>query len=167
MTAAEFLRCSFEDGQVAGLRGTDQPHQQVGDSGDGAHHHHLRTLARENQLRGAADGGRIRQGSAAELVDLAAPGTGSHAATLPSCGLKVHRSAGMLRHLYQTLPTWRLRMRIGVLKEAASGERRVALTPDGAARLVRRGLEVVVEAGAGEGAWFSDEAYGAAGAIVA
>ncbi|HEX8966870.1 MAG TPA: NAD(P)(+) transhydrogenase (Re/Si-specific) subunit alpha, partial [Chloroflexota bacterium] len=36
-------------------------------------------------------------------------------------------------------------MQVGVVRETAEGERRVALTPDGATRLIRAGLEVVVE----------------------
>src|SRR5256884_8061207 len=55
-------------------------------------------------------------------------------------------------------------MRIGVPKETAANERRVALTPDVAGRLVKAGLSVVVERGAGEAASFGDDAYGAAGA---
>lgn len=58
-------------------------------------------------------------------------------------------------------------MRIGVLKETAPRERRVALTPDTVARLVKRGDQVVVEQGAGVAAFFDDEAYRAAGATVA
>jgi len=54
-------------------------------------------------------------------------------------------------------------VRIGVPKEAAANERRVALTPDVAGRLVKGGFEVVVERGAGTGAFFPDEAYGAVG----
>jgi len=54
-------------------------------------------------------------------------------------------------------------MRIGVPKEVAANERRVALTPDVAGRLVKAGFEVVVERGAGTGAFFPDEAYSAAG----
>jgi NAD(P) transhydrogenase subunit alpha len=57
-------------------------------------------------------------------------------------------------------------MRIGVAKEIEVGERRVALVPDVAARLVKQGLEVWVEAGAGEKAFFSDAAYEAAGAKI-
>jgi NAD(P) transhydrogenase subunit alpha len=57
-------------------------------------------------------------------------------------------------------------MRIGVLKETAPRERRVALTPETVARLVKRGDEVVVEHGAGEAAFFDDAAYRAAGALV-
>jgi NAD(P) transhydrogenase subunit alpha len=45
-----------------------------------------------------------------------------------------------------------------------AGERRVALTPDGVARLVKAGTEVTVERGAGRAAFFPDEAYAAAGA---
>ncbi len=55
-------------------------------------------------------------------------------------------------------------MRIGVPKETAANERRVALTPDVAGRLVKAGMSVVVERGAGEDASFGDDAYGAAGA---
>jgi NAD(P) transhydrogenase subunit alpha len=55
---------------------------------------------------------------------------------------------------------------VGVLRELESGERRVAVVPDGVGRLGRLGLAVVVEAGAGEGAWLVDELYVAAGASV-
>ncbi|KGF73568.1 NAD(P) transhydrogenase subunit alpha [Neosynechococcus sphagnicola sy1] len=57
-------------------------------------------------------------------------------------------------------------MKIAVVKEIEVGERRVALVPDAVARLVKQGLEVWVEAGAGEGAYFSDAAYEAAGAHI-
>lgn len=57
-------------------------------------------------------------------------------------------------------------MKIAVAKEIEVGERRVALIPDIVARLVKRGLEVWVEAGAGEQSFFTDEAYEAAGAQV-
>lgn len=54
-------------------------------------------------------------------------------------------------------------MKIGVPKETAVNERRVALTPDIAGRLVKSGLTVMVERGAGEAASFLDDAYAAAG----
>src|SRR5215203_1886818 len=57
-------------------------------------------------------------------------------------------------------------MRIGVPKETLPGERRVALTPGVIERLVPKGREVVVEAGAGEGSYFSDADYEAAGAAI-
>jgi NAD(P) transhydrogenase subunit alpha len=57
-------------------------------------------------------------------------------------------------------------MKIGVAKEVEMGERRVALIPDTVSRLVKQGLEVWVEAGAGEQAFFSDAAYEAAGATI-
>ena len=57
-------------------------------------------------------------------------------------------------------------MKIGVPKETAADERRVALTPDVAGRLGKSGLAVLVERGAGEAASFGDEAYRAAGATV-
>jgi NAD(P) transhydrogenase subunit alpha len=57
-------------------------------------------------------------------------------------------------------------MRVGVPKERAAGERRVALVPELAGRLVTSGFEVLVERGAGEGASFPDAAYEEAGARV-
>ena len=58
-------------------------------------------------------------------------------------------------------------MRVGVPKEVAANERRVALVPDAAARLVKGGFEVVIERGAGTAAACPDEAYKAAGAAIA
>jgi len=57
-------------------------------------------------------------------------------------------------------------MRIGVTKETAPGERRVALVPDIVSRLTASGFEVLVEEGAGEQASFTDAAYTEAGATV-
>jgi len=57
-------------------------------------------------------------------------------------------------------------MKVAVVKESAPGERRVALVPETVPRLVQAGLEVLVEAGAGDGAWFPDGAYTAAGAAI-
>lgn len=57
-------------------------------------------------------------------------------------------------------------MKIAVAKEIEVGERRVALIPEVVAKLVKSGLEVWVEAGAGEGAFFPNEAYSAAGATI-
>src|SRR5215210_7918852 len=55
-------------------------------------------------------------------------------------------------------------MRLGVPKETATAERRVALVPDDVRKLVDGRVEVVVEAGAGLEATFSDDAYEEAGA---
>ncbi len=57
-------------------------------------------------------------------------------------------------------------MIVGVPREILPGERRVALVPDAVKRLSSQGLEVVIEAGAGEQAGFADEEYAAAGARV-
>jgi len=57
-------------------------------------------------------------------------------------------------------------MKLAIAKEVEVGERRVALVPDTVARLVKQGLEVWVEAGAGERSFFSDAAYEAAGAKI-
>ena len=58
-------------------------------------------------------------------------------------------------------------MKIGVLTETSQGERRVALVPDGAAKLASSGFEVVVQSGAGAAADFCDDAYRGAGAALA
>ncbi len=57
-------------------------------------------------------------------------------------------------------------MFIGVLRERAPGERRVALVPETVVQLMKLGHEVGVEAGAGTGAHQSDAAYREAGAQV-
>jgi proton-translocating NAD(P)+ transhydrogenase subunit alpha len=59
-----------------------------------------------------------------------------------------------------------VRMKAGVVKETAAGERRVALVPDAVAKLAAAGIEVLVERGAGDGAWLSDSAYADAGASI-
>ncbi len=55
-------------------------------------------------------------------------------------------------------------MQIGAPRETATGESRVALTPDAARILLRDEIEVVVEAGAGAAAGFPDAAYEKMGA---
>ncbi|PZN74451.1 MAG: hypothetical protein DM484_21310, partial [Candidatus Methylumidiphilus alinenensis] len=50
-------------------------------------------------------------------------------------------------------------MRIGIPKEIHDGEKRVATTPEVAEKLQKLGFTVAVEAGAGEGADYSDAAY--------
>jgi NAD(P) transhydrogenase subunit alpha len=55
---------------------------------------------------------------------------------------------------------------VGVVRETAPGERRVALVPDAIPKLTAAGAEVVVEQGAGVGALIPDTAYEAAGARV-
>jgi NAD(P) transhydrogenase subunit alpha len=57
-------------------------------------------------------------------------------------------------------------MKAAVVKETAPGERRVALVPDAIAKLRPAGIEVMVERGAGDGAWLSDAAYADAGAAI-
>lgn len=58
-------------------------------------------------------------------------------------------------------------MRVGIPKERAPGERRVAVTPDIAGRLVKAGHSVAVERDAGRSAGFLDAAYEASGATIA
>ena len=57
-------------------------------------------------------------------------------------------------------------MRVGIPRERAAGEHRVALTPTAVKRLVAKEVEVVVETDAGEEAGFLDDAYREAGATV-
>jgi H+-translocating NAD(P) transhydrogenase subunit alpha len=57
-------------------------------------------------------------------------------------------------------------MRVGVARETAPGERRVALVPETTGKLAAAGFEVVVEPGAGEAASFPDDTYAAAGATL-
>ena len=57
-------------------------------------------------------------------------------------------------------------MRIGVPKETAAGEKRVATVPDVVEKLIKLGFTVAVESGAGDAANFADDTYRAAGAEV-
>jgi H+-translocating NAD(P) transhydrogenase subunit alpha len=58
-------------------------------------------------------------------------------------------------------------MKVAIITERRPHERRVAATPDSVKHMVGIGLEPVVESGAGAAAFFSDEAYRAAGASTA
>jgi NAD(P) transhydrogenase subunit alpha len=57
-------------------------------------------------------------------------------------------------------------MKVGVAKETAPGERRVALVPEVLGKLTAAGLEVLVERDAGAGAAILDSAYEEAGATI-
>ena len=57
-------------------------------------------------------------------------------------------------------------MKVGVAKETAPGESRVALVPEALGKLTAAGLEILVEAGAGTGAAFPDSVYQEAGATI-
>ncbi len=57
-------------------------------------------------------------------------------------------------------------MKIGVLRETAEGERRVAASPETVKKFIGLGASVAVEAGAGVYASVSDDAFAAAGASV-
>jgi NAD(P) transhydrogenase subunit alpha len=57
-------------------------------------------------------------------------------------------------------------MRIGVPKETAPGERRVAVVPESCKKLIQVGYEVAIEAGAGDEAGFGNAAYREAGSGV-
>ena len=57
-------------------------------------------------------------------------------------------------------------MKAAVVKETSPGERRVALVPEAITKLRPAGIDVLVESGAGDGAWLSDAAYADAGASI-
>ncbi len=57
-------------------------------------------------------------------------------------------------------------MRVGVPRESAPGERRVALVPDTVKKLKAAGVDVIVEHDAGAGAFISDDDYRGAGAEI-
>ena len=57
-------------------------------------------------------------------------------------------------------------MKIGIPKEIKNNENRVGMTPSGVAELVKHGHQVAVQHTAGEGSWFADEDYVAAGAEI-
>jgi H+-translocating NAD(P) transhydrogenase subunit alpha len=57
-------------------------------------------------------------------------------------------------------------MKVAVVKEAAPAERRVALVPEAVTKLRAAGHEVLLETGAGMGAFFADETFAAAGASI-
>jgi NAD(P) transhydrogenase subunit alpha len=57
-------------------------------------------------------------------------------------------------------------MKVSVVKETAPGERRVALVPEAVGKLRAAGLELLVESGAGDGAWHTDDSYAEAGASI-
>ena len=55
-------------------------------------------------------------------------------------------------------------MRVGIPTEIKNNEFRVAITPAGVAELVRRGHEVIIQSGAGDGSAIADRDFKAAGA---
>jgi len=57
-------------------------------------------------------------------------------------------------------------LKIGVVKEVDEGERKVAIVPEGAKRLLKAGIQVYVESGAGDGGDFYNSMYEAAGAKI-
>ena len=57
-------------------------------------------------------------------------------------------------------------MKVAIPKETAAGERRVALVPDTAAKLIGAGLQVSLQSGAGESAYLPDDLYRAANVTI-
>ena len=58
-------------------------------------------------------------------------------------------------------------MQLGILKETTPGETRVSITPDTAKKLIKSGLKITLERGAGIAAGFPDADYEAAGVTLA
>ncbi|WIM06946.1 MAG: Re/Si-specific NAD(P)(+) transhydrogenase subunit alpha [Candidatus Nitricoxidivorans perseverans] len=58
-------------------------------------------------------------------------------------------------------------LKIGIPRETAAGEKRVATVPDVVEKLIKLGFSVAVESGAGDAANFADDTYRAAGAEIA
>merc|ERR1711983_122375 len=56
---------------------------------------------------------------------------------------------------------------VGVVKEVEKGESRVSIVPAGGKRLLKNGMKLLVESGAGNGGGFSDSAYVEVGASIA
>ena len=56
---------------------------------------------------------------------------------------------------------------IGIPKETAAGEKRVATVPEVVEKLMKLGFRVIVETGAGDGSNFADDVYRTAGAEIA
>ncbi|HEU5416254.1 MAG TPA: Re/Si-specific NAD(P)(+) transhydrogenase subunit alpha [Streptosporangiaceae bacterium] len=53
-----------------------------------------------------------------------------------------------------------------MVRETAHGERRVALVPEAVVKLHAAGFEILMESGAGDGAWLTDDSFAEAGASV-
>src|SRR3954463_8119673 len=75
-------------------------------------------------------------------------------------------ASGTIPRVQDTCPRMVMPMKVGVARETAQGERRVALVPEALGKLTAAGLEILVEAGAGTGATIPDQAYADAGATV-
>jgi NAD(P) transhydrogenase subunit alpha len=80
--------------------------------------------------------------------------------TFPAPGLSVVLEQS--NHMREIMP-----QTIGIPKETFTGEKRVATSPEVVSKLIKLGFAVTIESGAGIGASFFDDAYGAAGAKIA
>ena len=57
-------------------------------------------------------------------------------------------------------------IKVGVVKEAGEKEQRVAIVPQTVSKLLKSGIQIIIESNAGKGSGFQDEDYVNAGAIV-
>src|ERR1700710_2569201 len=81
-------------------------------------------------------------------------------------GMPATSTAGEQAGVAGSPATSRNPLLIGVPKETAAGEKRVAMVPEAVEKLVKLGFSVAVESGAGDAANFADDTYRAAGAQV-
>src|SRR6185312_10437883 len=109
---------------------------------------------RRTSVRAGTSGGR-KTATEPQPVAGHASGRRSVSFTRPADGPR------SVDHTCQVVP-----MKVGVAKETAPGERRVALVPEALGKLKAAGLEILVETGAGLGSSFPDSAYEEAGATI-
>src|SRR6266571_1397740 len=103
--------------------------------------------------------------STAVVISAVSPGTGIPPDSSRTTTNRTQRPYVSIRCVMGARRQHRVRlMRVGVPRETATGERRVALVPEAVAKLVEKGFEVLVQKGAGEAAAFEDAAYAEAGA---
>src|SRR3954465_15912715 len=82
-------------------------------------------------------------------------------------GMPAATTAGEQAAVAGSPATARPPLLIGVPKETAAGEKRVATVPEVVEKLIKLGFSVAVESGAGDAATCGDETYRAAGAEIA
>jgi H+-translocating NAD(P) transhydrogenase subunit alpha len=92
---------------------------------------------------------------------------GGGSGSLPGRNIRPRSASGIL-HRFPQIRDQRtvMPMKVGVAKETAAGERRVALVPEALGKLTAAGCEILVETGAGAGALIPDSAFTEAGASV-
>src|SRR5260221_14374171 len=83
-----------------------------------------------------------------------------------SCKARSSSGRNASRGRHARIPPQSMPQLIGVPRETAAGEKRVATVPEVVEKLIKLGFRVAVQSGAGDAANFSDDAYRAAGAEI-